>query len=303
MEGLAAGEHVEHPEAEEGHDDHAALHAEPRRRLPPRAGRRFRVNRRARAKRRLYRNLRLPHRAPPRQQPARPPVRRVPRRRCRRRLPVPRPRHARAGHPTDARRGSYPNCGPDDAAPFSAPKPVRPRRPFPPAPPNRLRPWSEPVAEVSTFGIVAGEPATEEYLGAAAEEESIEVQHEHQAEAMENVVEDDDSVIVPAPPMEALGHQHLEYARPHVRVPTFKSMSIRRTLIPVLLTSGVMISLFGIVKFVVPEEAALSMLPPWMCLIAICMGLALASLGVLNMLLVRQQLISQQNATDANVKK
>ncbi len=116
---------------------------------------------------------------------------------------------------------------------------------------------------------------------------------------MANVVEDDDSVIVPPPPMEALGHQHIPYARSNVHIPTFKSMALRRTLIPVLLTSGLMISLFGICRFIVPEESQLAALPTWMCLIALCIGLVLASLGVLNMLLVRQQLITQVQAPEA----
>lgn len=314
LEGLAAGEHVEHPEAEEGHDDHAALHPEP---APPApaapASRRAPVPRQSAAPAPKAPIASKPSAAPSRPaasapgaaaRPSRPPPPLPPSAAPRAARPATTP--APVTRPTRA-AAPIPTAAPAGPRPSPAPKPARPSAPVPTRAAAPVAPRPQPVAEeASTLGIVAEEPAAEAYEGAPAEEESIEVQHEHQAEAMENVVEDDDSVIVPPPPMEALGHQHLEYARPRVHIPTIKSLPMLRTLVPVLLTTGVMICLFGVGLLAAREASGLFTVNekyPWMWVLVICMGLVIAALGVLNMLLVRQQLITQQEAKDAKSMK
>jgi len=80
-----------------------------------------------------------------------------------------------------------------------------------------------------------------------------------------------------------------------------KSLSLQQTMIPVLLTSGVMFSLFSVFKPIVAEDSWLGAVPSWMSFLALGVGLAFIALGILNMLLVRQQLITQ--AAEGQAKK
>ncbi len=70
-------------------------------------------------------------------------------------------------------------------------------------------------------------------------------------------------------------------------------------MVPVLLSSGLMLTLFLVFQSFAPEDSNLAALPTWICLAGAAMGLVLMALGVLNMLLVRQQLATQAEAKKA----
>jgi len=111
-----------------------------------------------------------------------------------------------------------------------------------------------------------------------------------QAEAMTHVVDEGDSVMVPAAPMEYLGHAHAAPQRSSVRMLKLESLGARRTAIPVLLVSGVMFAAAGALKFISGEQSPISQFPMWMPILMFCLSGVLLVLGVLNMLHVATQL-------------
>lgn len=78
-------------------------------------------------------------------------------------------------------------------------------------------------------------------------------------------------------------------ARPR-RTPMFKSLGFRRTIIPVMLSSGVMMIVMAAAKLVVDEEAPLARLPGWISLVLVVTGLIMLALGAANMMMVRTEL-------------
>ena len=77
-----------------------------------------------------------------------------------------------------------------------------------------------------------------------------------------------------------------------------QSASFKQTLIPILLTCGVMLPLFGALHFVMDEDSVFGALPPWFCIMLLIIGLVLLGFAVLNMIVVKNQL-AQQAADDA----
>jgi hypothetical protein len=116
---------------------------------------------------------------------------------------------------------------------------------------------------------------------------------ESAAEAMSHVVEDDDSVIVPAAPEEYLGHQQHASPRDRHALLLAKSLEARRTAIPILLVSGAVLALAGVLKFVVPEASPLHDFPDWMGFVFFGVAAPLLALGILNMLQVRSELMKK----------
>jgi hypothetical protein len=74
------------------------------------------------------------------------------------------------------------------------------------------------------------------------------------------------------------------------RTPMSHKLGFRRTAIPVLLTTGVMMLLMGVARWFVDEEAVLARMPVWVVGLLIVAGAAFVLLGVLNMLFVRAEL-------------
>jgi len=70
----------------------------------------------------------------------------------------------------------------------------------------------------------------------------------------------------------------------------FKRLSFRQTLIPVLLTLGVLMPIFGVLPLVMPAESPWAAISDWVAYLCIGLGVALLGLAIVNMLLVRQQL-------------
>jgi hypothetical protein len=68
-------------------------------------------------------------------------------------------------------------------------------------------------------------------------------------------------------------------------------------MIPVLLTTGVMLFIMAIARWVVDGDAALAQMPGWGTALLIVLGVLMLGLGVLNMLVVRNE---QQQQVGAN---
>jgi hypothetical protein len=98
---------------------------------------------------------------------------------------------------------------------------------------------------------------------------------------------DDDAVIMPAPSVEYLAHLPHPAAKP-AGPPASRGVRYRRTMIPVLLTLGVLLLVAAVLKFVVHADAPLAMMPGWTAgLLAVC-GVALLVVAGLNVTMVRQ---------------
>jgi hypothetical protein len=106
---------------------------------------------------------------------------------------------------------------------------------------------------------------------------------------------DDENVPVnldegPAPPVDYRGPATSKpIARPQ-RTPLFKTLGFRRTVIPVMLTLGIMMIVMGAARWVVDEEAPLTRMPPWVTAVLFAAGALMLVLGVANMLMVRGEL-------------
>ena len=69
-----------------------------------------------------------------------------------------------------------------------------------------------------------------------------------------------------------------------------KSINFRRTLIPILLTSGVLMLAFGMLKFVIGPDSSLSDLPTWISAVLFLLAAILLGFAALNMVSVKKAL-------------
>jgi hypothetical protein len=96
---------------------------------------------------------------------------------------------------------------------------------------------------------------------------------------------EDAAVIAPAPPVSSLGLHHFHAPREH------DPLFVRRMIIPILLTLGLLLCGAGTYLCVAGADDALSdLLPPWAPMAFIALGAMSLALGILNMLWVRQAL-------------
>lgn len=72
------------------------------------------------------------------------------------------------------------------------------------------------------------------------------------------------------------------------------SLNFRQTIIPPLLTLGVLLLLTGLVALVVGEDFVIGSLDLWVKLVALVAGGVLAGVGVANVLQVRKVLSEQK---------
>jgi hypothetical protein len=73
----------------------------------------------------------------------------------------------------------------------------------------------------------------------------------------------------------------------HPRPPLYQTMKFRRTIIPILLTCGVLTLAFSSLKFVLGPDSIFSDLPIWLPITLFTAGIVLLFLAVLNMLAVK----------------
>jgi hypothetical protein len=112
-----------------------------------------------------------------------------------------------------------------------------------------------------------------------------------------NVVDDDDSVIVPAPDPSAFipRQKSTGSAEARAAVAAKKNLEYRRTLIPILLTCGTLLLGFGILKFVAGSDSTLQFIPSWIPIGLLCTGALLLALAGVNMMSVKQQLTAAKS--------
>jgi hypothetical protein len=167
------------------------------------------------------------------------------------------------------------------ASPNSKVRPVAPqlgaptRSPAPPPPPVAPPP-PPPAAE-----FVAPEPVPEEQFV------SHEAEVEAEAEAIAHVVEDDDTLNLPAPSPEMLAHRPLQ---PRAKGELIsRTVGFKQTLIPILLTLGVMMAGIAAWSFVLGEESPVAA-AAWIPMAVLGIGALMLVLAVITMLQVRSQL-------------
>jgi hypothetical protein len=115
------------------------------------------------------------------------------------------------------------------------------------------------------------------------------------AEAGESqIIDDDDSVIVPAPEASVFVSKPKTNAEVREKIARKKNLEFRRTLIPILLTSGVLMLAFGLLRFAAGADSTLSNLPIWISIVLWFAAAILLSLAVVNMLSVKAQLAADR---------
>ena len=104
---------------------------------------------------------------------------------------------------------------------------------------------------------------------------------------------DDDAVIVPAPDPTAFAPRPAP--RPPVRVHRVQTLEFKRTIIPILLTLGLICPTLAIVGFSAPSTSPLSVLRSgWFSLPFILIGLLNLAFAIITMLQVRDELERQR---------
>lgn len=98
----------------------------------------------------------------------------------------------------------------------------------------------------------------------------------------------------PATPEAATAPESLDYRAPQTAAPKPKrrtspaaAASLRRTMIPILLTTGVMLFVMAAARWMVPEDAALAQMPAWSAGVLIVLGVVMLGLAAINMMAVR----------------
>jgi hypothetical protein len=156
--------------------------------------------------------------------------------------------------------------------------PARPAAPLPPRPqPQAPAPGPRPA------GPRPAAPARPAVPGAPATYEQ-----EFFDDGDHTVLDD-----LPATPLDYRGPRPAP-TRPR-KPPMFKTLGFRRTVIPILLSTGVMMLVMFAARGVVDEASTLARMPAWTFLMLLTMGIVLIALAVLNMMLVRAEL-SKRNA-------
>jgi hypothetical protein len=97
--------------------------------------------------------------------------------------------------------------------------------------------------------------------------------------------DEDDAAMMPAPSMDYLA-QRPHHPAPPVRSPQ-RAVLFRRTVIPILLTSGVLMLVAAGLKYVVDPDAPLAVMPLWMSVVLALAGVALLVVAGLNVVQAR----------------
>jgi hypothetical protein len=138
---------------------------------------------------------------------------------------------------------------------------------------------AQPPAEAF---VVHDEPSAEEL--AARHEADLTME----ADAVAHVVEDDDTLNLPPPPEEVFGARRPPPGRPR-REPLFRTLHFKQTLIPILLTMGVLLSGIAAWTFSMGEESPLAT-DLWIPGVVLGIGVLMLLFAALTMLQVKSQL-------------
>lgn len=83
-------------------------------------------------------------------------------------------------------------------------------------------------------------------------------------------------------------------ARRNAPPPLYRRLSFRQTLIPILLTLGVLLPVLGMLPFVVSADSPLAAVQSGVAATFIVIGLAMLGLAIVNVIQVRHQLLSSK---------
>ena len=112
-------------------------------------------------------------------------------------------------------------------------------------------------------------------------------------------VDDDDAVIVPAPDASVFFHKPAYAAKQHIK-PFGQSLRFRQTVIPILLTAGLIMNGLATLHFVWrSDNNPMGGLPIWLLIVLFIFGLAIWGMAVMNMLAVKQELDARKNSSPA----
>lgn len=75
-----------------------------------------------------------------------------------------------------------------------------------------------------------------------------------------------------------------------------QSISVRQTVVPILLTIGLGLIVAGVMKFLVSEDSPMHDLPGWLPVCLIAVGLVLIGVAAINMLQIRSVLRQHRDA-------
>jgi hypothetical protein len=126
--------------------------------------------------------------------------------------------------------------------------------------------------------------------------ESVEAQPPVADSPASEIIEDDDMMAIPAPEasvFQVKSPNTLAYAR--AKVAAKRSLEFRRTLIPVLLTSGILMLGFASLKLVADPDSSLVAVPIWVPALLVVGAVIFLALAVVNMLSVKQQMAAGQS--------
>lgn len=77
-------------------------------------------------------------------------------------------------------------------------------------------------------------------------------------------------------------------------MPLFKTLSFRRTAIPILLTSSVLMLAVAVLKYTVNRDSVLALLPGWIPVALFAAAVVFLGVAILNMVQVRQQMAAEK---------
>jgi hypothetical protein len=128
---------------------------------------------------------------------------------------------------------------------------------------------------------------------APSEEQTFEPAED--VEPVEQPATEDDEVI-PEVEMEALSTPIVNWssATEHHRIPLYQTMQFRQTIIPILLTCGMLTLVLASLKTLLGADSLFSDLPGWVPVALFIAGVVLLFLAIINMFAVKEQLIASK---------
>lgn len=172
----------------------------------------------------------------------------------------------------------------------SAASGVRPLQPPGSAAPPTPRPPGASATVPPLAGARAGSPARPLSAGPIRPAAPV-LPSQPAGDPRSQPIDDDDRVIVPAPSADVFLHHATS---PSARRTPARSLSLRRTLIPVLLTAGLILFVLVLLRFLWQDNNPLAGLQPWLISIMFVFALVLWGLAAVNMLAVKHQLASRE---------
>ena len=115
-----------------------------------------------------------------------------------------------------------------------------------------------------------------------------------EADAVAHVVEDDDTLNLPAPTPDMLAHRRTAPAAPR-RAPIARTATFKQSLIPILLTLGILLPALAFWSFALGEESPISA-APGIAIALIATGVIMLIFALITMFQVKHQLDSARSA-------